>query len=172
LDESGVTTTMTRQWGRAPKGERISEATPQGRWKVLTTLGAMSLRGILATMTIESATDGDVFKAYVEQVLCAALRPGDVVVMDNLSAHKVAGIRQLIESSGAQLLYLPPYSPDLNPIEKAWSKFKKFLRDAKARTEQALDQAVTDALKTINAENAAAWFRHCGYLDTATVEPL
>jgi transposase len=163
---------MTRQWGRAPKGERICEATPQGRWKVLTTLGAMSLRGILATMTIESATDGDVFKAYVEQVLCAALRPGDVVVMDNLSAHKVAGIRQLIESSGAQLLYLPPYSPDLNPIEKAWSKFKKFLRDAKARTEQALDQAVTDALKTINAENAAAWFRHCGYLGTATVEPL
>ena len=127
---------MTRQWGRAPKGERICEATPQGRWKVLTTLGAMSLRGILATMTIESATDGDVFKAYVEQVLCAALRPGDVVVMDNLSAHKVAGIRQLIESSGAQLLYLPPYSPDLNPIEKAWSKFKKFLRDAKARTER------------------------------------
>jgi transposase len=123
---------MTRQWGRAPKGERIAEATPQGRWKVLTTLGAISLRGILATMTIESATDGDVFKAYVEQVLCMQLRPGDVVVMDNLSAHKVAGIRELIESSGAQLLYLPPYSPDLNPIEKAWSKFKKFLRDAKA----------------------------------------
>ena len=163
---------MTRQWGRAPKGERICEATPHSHWRVLTTLGAMSLRGIHAAMTIESATDGDVFKAYVEQVLCAALRPGDVVVMDNLSAHKVAGIRQLIESSGAQLLYLPPYSPDLNPIEKAWSKFKKFLRDAKARTEQALDQAVTDALKTINAENAAAWFRHCGYLGTATVEPL
>jgi transposase len=163
---------MTRQWGRALKGERIAEATPQGRWKVLTTLGAMSLRGIHATMTIESATDGDVFTAYVEQVLCAALRPGDVVVMDNLSAHKVAGIGEMIESSGARLLYLPPYSPDLNPIEKAWSKFKKFLRDAKARTEQALDQAVTDALKTITADNAAAWFRNCGYLGTATVKPL
>jgi hypothetical protein len=87
LDESGVTTQMTRQWGRAPKGERINEATPQGHWEVLTTLGAMSLRGMDATMTVESATDGDVFRAYVEQVLCAALQPGDVVVMDNLSAH-------------------------------------------------------------------------------------
>jgi transposase len=163
---------MTRQWGRAPKGERIAEATPQGRWKVLTTLGAISLRGILATMTIESATDGDVFKAYVEQVLCMQLRPGDVVVMDNLSAHKVAGIRELIESSGAQLLYLPPYSPDLNPIEKAWSKFKKFLRDAKARTQEALDLAVTDALKTITPDNAQAWFRHCGYKGTAIMVSL
>jgi transposase len=154
---------MTRMWGRAPKGERICEATPQGRWEVLTTLGAMSLRGIDAAMTIESTTDGEVFKGYVEQVLCPKLRPGDVVILDNLSAHKVPGVCELIEACGAQLLYLPPYSPDLNPIEKAWSKFKKFLRDAKARTKEALDQAVTDALKTITAENAAAWFRHCGY---------
>lgn len=154
---------MTRMWGRAPRGERICEATPQGRWEVLTTLGAMSLRGIDAAMTIESATDGEVFKAYVEQVLCPKLRQGDVVILDNLSAHKVPGACKLIEARGAQLLYLPPYSPDLNPIEKAWSKFKKFLRDAKARTKEALDQAVTDALKTITAENAAAWFRHCGY---------
>jgi len=154
---------MTRQWGRAPKGERIHEATPQGHWEVLTTLGAMSLRGIDAAMTVESATDGDVFTAYVEQALCPKLKPGDVVVLDNLSAHKVAGIGQRIEACGAQLLYLPPYSPDLNPIEKAWSKFKKYLRDAKARTKEALDQAVTDALKTITADNAAAWFRHCGY---------
>ena len=163
---------MTRQWGRAPKGQRVNEATPQGHWQVLTTLGAMSLRGIDAAMTVESATDGDVFRAYVEQVLCPKLRPGDVVVMDNLSAHKVAGIRALIESRGAQLLYLPPYSPDLNPIEKAWSKFKKFLRDAKARTQEALDQAVTDALKTITADNAAAWFRHCGYQGTAIMDSL
>jgi transposase len=163
---------MTRQWGRAPKGERIAEATPQGRWEVLTTLGAMSLRGIEAAMTVASATDSEVFKAYVEQVLCRQLRPGDVVVMDNLSAHKVAGIRETIESSGADLLYLPPYSPDLNPIEKAWSKFKKFLRDAKARTKEALDQAVTEALKTITADNAAAWFRHCGYQGTAILGSL
>jgi transposase len=123
----------------------------------------MSLRGIDAAMTIASATDGEVFKGYLEQVLCPKLRPGDVVILDNLSAHKVPGTCELIEACGAQLLYLPPYSPDLNPIEKAWSKFKKFLRDAKARTKEALDQAVTDALKTITPENAAAWFRHCGY---------
>jgi len=115
LDESGVTTQMTRLWGRAPKGERIDEATPQGHWKVLTTLGAMSLRGSEAAMTMESPTDGEVFTAYVEQVLGPKLKPGDIVVMDNLSAHKVAGIRELIEGYGAQLLYLPPYSPDLNP---------------------------------------------------------
>ena len=139
---------MTRQWGRAPKGERIDEATPQGRWEVLTTIGAMSLRGIEAAMTVNAATDGDIFRAYVEQVLCAALKPGEVVVMDNLSAHKVAGIRERIEACGAQLLYLPPYSPDLNPIEKAWSKFKKFLRDAKARTKEALDSSSMSDLRT------------------------
>jgi transposase len=163
LDESGVTTQMTRLWGRAPKGERIAEATPQGHWKVLTTLGAMSRRGIEAAMTIESATDGDVFTAYVEQVLGPKLKPGYVVVLDNLSAHKVKGIRELVEARGAQLLYLPPYSPDFNPIEQAWSKFKQYLRTAKARTGEALEKAVTEALKTITADNAAAWFRHCGY---------
>jgi transposase len=154
---------MTRLWGRAPRGERIAEAAPQGHWKVLTTLGAMSLRGIDAAMTIESPTDGEVFTAYLDQVLCPKLRPGDVVIMDNLSAHKVAGIRERIEACQARLLYLPPYSPDLNPIEKAWFKLKQFLRAAKARTADALDQAVTEALKTITPENAAAWFRHCGY---------
>lgn len=148
---------MTRTWGRAPKGERIAEATPQGHWKVLTTLGARSQRGIEAAMTIESATDGDVFTAYVEQVLGPKLQAGDVVVLDNFSAHKVKGIRELIEVRGAQLLYLPPYSPDLNPIEQAWSKFKQYLRTAKARTTEALQQAVTEALKTITADNAAAW---------------
>ena len=163
LDESGVTTQMTRLWGRAPRGERVHEATPDGRWQVLTTLGTMSLRGMEAVMTVAAATDGEVFRAYVEQVLCAVLQTGDVVVMDNLSAHKVAGIRELIETCGARLIYLPPYSPDLNPIEKAWSKFKQFLRAAKARTAEALDQAVTEALKTITPNNAQAWFRHCGY---------
>ena len=163
LDESGVTTRMTRLWGRAPKGQRIHEATPQGRWQVLTTLGAMSQRGIEAAMTIASPTDGDVFTTYVQQVLSPKLQAGDVVILDNLSAHKVTGIRELIEARGAQLLYLPPYSPDLNPIELAWSKFKQYLRAAKSRTAEALDRAVTEALKTITADNAAAWFRHCGY---------
>ena len=163
LDESGVTTQMTRPWGRAPKGERIAEAAPQGHWNVLTTLGAMNLRGIVAAMTIEAATDADIFAAYVEQVLGPKLQPGDVAILDNLSAHKVPGIEDSITGCGARLLYLPPYSPDLNPMEQAWSKFKQFLRAAKARTAEALDQAITEALKTITPDNAAAWFRHCGY---------
>jgi len=163
LDESGVTTQMTRAWGRAPKGERIAEGTPQGHWKVLTTLGAMSVRGIEAAMTIDAATDGEVFLAYVDQVLCPQLQPGDVVVMDNLSSHKVKGVREKIAACGAELLYLPPYSPDLNPIEKAWFKLKQFLRSAKARTIEALEQAIAEALRTITADNAQAWFRHCGY---------
>lgn len=163
---------MTRTWGRAPRGQRIVETTPGGHWKILTTIGSLSLRGIGATMTIESATDGDVFSDYIEQVLAPTLNAGDVVVMDNLSAHKVKGIEALLQARGARSLYLPPYSPDLNPIEQAWSKFKQFLRAAKARTKEALDQAVTNALKTISAENAAAWFKHCGYQVTATVESL
>jgi len=117
LDESGVTTQMTRLRGRAPRGTRIAEATPQGHWQVLTTLATLSLRGLEAVMTIASPTDGEVFTAYLEQVLAPRLQPGDVVVLDNLSAHKVSGIRQLVEAQGAELLYLPPYSPDLNPIE-------------------------------------------------------
>jgi transposase len=154
---------MTRLWGRAMRGQRITEATPQGHWKVLTILGAISLRGVVAAMTIESATDGDVFRVYLEQVLCPKLQPGDLVVMDNLSAHKVKGVRELIEASGAELVYLPPYSPDFNPIEKAWAKLKQLLRAAKARTTEVLEKAVAEALQTITAENAAAWFRHCGY---------
>jgi transposase len=122
LDESGVTTSMTRLFARSEGGGRIYEAMPDSRWKILTIIGAMSLRGMIAMMTIEEATDGDIFRAYVEQVLCAALQPGDVMVMDNLSSHKVSGVREMIEKVGAEVLYLPPYSPDLNPIEKAWSK--------------------------------------------------
>lgn len=155
---------MTRQWDRAPRGERIAETRPEGHWKVLTTLGAMSLDGMVATMTVESATDRDVFEPFLEEVLCPKLKVGDMVVMDNLSVHKMDRIRELIEGAGAQLLYLPPYSPDLNPIEKARSKFKQFLRSAKARTAEASGPAVTEALETITAQNAAAWFKHCGYL--------
>ena len=127
----------------------------------MTILGAMSLRGIIASMTIEEATDGDIFLAYVEHILCPALNPGDVVVMDNLSSHKIKGVRQLIEKAGAEALYLPPYSPDLNPIEKAWSKLKQFLRSAKARTKEALEAAITEAIRLITPENANAWFNHC-----------
>jgi transposase len=161
LDESGVTTSMTRLYARALGGQRIHEATPGGHWKILTILGALSLRGMIASMTIEAATDTEVFLAYVEHVLCPALKPGDVVVMDNLSSHKVNGVRELIQQTGADLLYLPPYSPDLNPIEKAWAKLKQLLRKAKARTREALDQAIAEALILITADNAQAWFHHC-----------
>jgi transposase len=162
LDEGGVTTQMTRGYARASGGRRVHEATPGGHWKILTILSALSLGGLLATMTIEEATDGDIFLAYIEQVLGPKLRPGDVVVMDNLSAHKVAGVEELIQAAGAELLYLPPYSPDLNPIEKAWAKLKQLLRTAKARTAEALDQAIAELLPQITPENAQAWFRHSG----------
>jgi len=139
LDESGVTTSMTRLDGRCAGGRRIHEATPGGHWKILTILSAMSTRGMIATMTIEEPTDADIFLAYIEHVLCPELRLGDVVVMDNLSSHKAPGVRAWIELQGAELIYLPSYSPDLNPIEKAWAKLKQLLRSTKARTKDALD---------------------------------
>ena len=159
LDESGVSTQMTRLYARCAGGQRIHESTPDGRWKILTILGAISSRGMIATMTIEAATDREIFLAYLDEVLCPQLRAGDVVVMDNLSSHKVNGVRERIEAAGAQLLYLPPYSPDLNPIEKAWSKLKQLLRSAKARTKEALDKAITELLPQISTDNAQAWFR-------------
>jgi len=154
---------MTRLYARCLGGPRIHEATPGSHWKILTILGAMSTRGMIATMTIEEATDTDIFLAYLDHVLCPQLRPGDVVVMDNLSSHKVKGVRERIEAAGAELLYLPPYSPDLNPIEKAWSKLKLLLRSAKARTREILDQAITELLPQITPDNAQAWFRFSGY---------
>ena len=157
---------MTRMWGRAPRGERVHEATPDGRWQVLTTLGTMSLRGMEAVMTIPSATDGDVFRAYVEQVLCPTLQSGDVLVMDNLSAHKVAGIRELIQARGAQLIYLPPYSPDLNPIELAFSKLKALLRKAAERTVGALWDRIGQVLDAFTPQECANYFRHDGYAST------
>jgi transposase len=159
LDESGVTTSMTRLRGRCVGGRRLHEATPGGHWKIMTILGAMSLSGMVATMTIEEATDADIFLAYVEQVLSPRLKPGDVVVMDNLSSHKVDGVRQSIENAGAELLDLPPYLPDLNPIEKAWAKLKQLLRSAKPRSKDTLDTAISEALTRISSEDANAWFR-------------
>jgi transposase len=150
---------MTRLRARCVGGRRIHEGTPGGHWKIMTILGAMSLGGMVATMTIEEATDADIFLAYIEQVLVPVLRPGDVVVMDNLGAHKVDGVRRAIEKAEANLLYLPPYSPDLNPIEKAWAKLKQLLRSAKARTREALELAISDALNCISPDDAKAWFR-------------
>ncbi len=163
LEESGATTQRTRNYARAPRGQRVKEATPQGHWQILTMLAALTSQGLQAPMTIAEPTDGDIFLAYLEQVLCPQLRPGQVVIMDNLSAHKVAGVRQRIEATGARLMYLPPYSPDLNPIEQAWSKVKQVLRSLKARTLEALETAVAEALRSITPANAMAWFSHCGY---------
>ena len=154
---------MTRNYGRAPSGERVAEGTPQSHWHTVTMLAALTTQGLQAPMFIESPTDGDVFLAYLEQVLCPRLHPGQVVIMDNLSAHKVAGVQQLIAATGARLLYLPPYSPDFNPIEQAWSKIKQLLRSAKARSVEALEGAMAEALRAITADNALAWFSHCGY---------
>jgi transposase len=150
---------MTRLYARATGGGRIHEATPGGHWKIMTILGAMSLNGMIATMTIEEPTDADIFLAYIEHLLYPVLKPGDVVVMDNLSVHKAPAVREWIEKAGAELLYLPPYSPDLNPIEKAWAKLKQLLRAAKARSKETLDQAITEALPHITPANAHAWFR-------------
>ncbi len=157
LDESGVSTQMTRRYARSQGGARIHEGVPDCRWKVLTALGAMNTCGMVASMTAEAATDREIFLAYLDHCLCPALRPGDVVVMDNLSSHKVDGVRQRLEACGARLLYLPPYSPDLNPIEKAWAK--QLLRTAKARTREALDQAIAELLPQITPDDATAWFR-------------
>jgi transposase len=154
---------MTRHYGRAPKGERVAEATPQSCWRTLTVLGAITTQGVLASMTIAAATDGDVFLAYLEQVLCPQLQAGQVVIMDNLRAHKVEGVRENIEARGARLVYLPPYSPDFNPIEQIWAKVKQSLRSLKARTVETLEQAVGEALHAVTAENTLGCYRGCGY---------
>ena len=138
---------------------------PGGHWRRLTILGAIGLGGMVAAMTVVAATSTAVFVAFVEQVLAPALkqRPGAVLVMDNLAPHKAAAARRALDRAGLERRYLPPYSPDLNPIEKAWSKMKERLRQAGARSIDALDNAIPDALATITADDASAWFRHCGY---------
>lgn len=154
---------MTRRWGRIAGGARLPDAVPAGHWRTLTLLGAVSISGWVATMTVEAPTDGAVFLAYLEHVLCPQLRAGQIVIMDNLRAHKVAGVRELIEATGAKLLYLPPYSPDFNPIEKCWAQLKQYLRAAKARSVLALEQAIGPALATLTSHQTQAYFRHCGY---------
>jgi len=164
VDESGATTSMTRIWGRSPKGERVAGAVPQGHWQVTTILGALRAKGMAAAMTIPAATDTDVFMAFVEQVLAPALHPGEVVLLDNLSSHKAAGVREAIEKSGARVLYLPPYSPDLNPIEPCWAKVKEHLRATAARTQPELDDAIANALNAITPKDGKAFFKKCGYI--------
>jgi transposase len=163
IDESGMNLAMTRWFGRAPRGDRIVDTVPQNYGPNITMIGALSLEGLDAVMTVDGATDGDVFRAYVEQVLGPTLVVGDVVIMDNLSAHKVAGVREAIETRGAQVIYLPPYSPDLAPIKLCWSKVKTALRKAKARTRDALERALAQVISTVTAVDARHWFAHGGY---------
>lgn len=154
---------MTRRYGWGPRSERVREAVPAGHWRTLTVLAALTIDGVLASMSVPSPTDGDVFLAFVEQVLAPRLESGHVVILDNLRAHKVDGVRQLIESRGATVLYLPPYSPDFNPIEQAWSKLKQLLRGIKARILDQLEPALAKAIDAITPKDAKAFFRHCGY---------
>jgi transposase len=145
VDESGLSTKMVRLRGWAPEGERCHAAIPHGHWKTTTFVGGLTLSGVVAPMLLDGAMDGECFRAWVEQMLVPALKLGDIVVMDNLPAHKVAGIRQAIETAGAQLIYLPPYSPDLNPIENAFAKLKAIVRATAARSLPALEAAVAHA---------------------------
>jgi transposase len=163
IDEFGATTTMQRTHGRAPPGERVVSKVPHGHWKVLSTIAAMTTRGMLCSGTFDGATDTDTFVAYVREGLVPTLAAGQVVVMDNLPAHRSSKVDELIESAGAYVLRLPPYSPDLNPIEMAISKVKTLLRSAERRTVEALQAAIGDALTCVTPDDATAYVRHCGY---------
>jgi transposase len=161
IDETAVKTTLTRLYGRACGGQRVVDDVPCGRWHTTTLIGAITLEGARAPMLIEGALDSAVFETYVERVLVPALRPGMIVVLDNLSPHKSPRAAQFIEGAGAEVWPLPPYSPDFNPIELMWSKVKTLLRAAKARTEEELLEATARALERITPSDAHAWFRHC-----------
>src|SRR5437867_582601 len=151
---------MTRRRAWALRGERAVDAAPEGHWQVTTLLGAMKADGIAAAMTVDAPTDGQIFRIFVDRILSPTLGKGDVVVMDNLSAHKVAGIAEAITKTGAKLCYLPPYSPDFSPIEPCWSKVKEYLRSARARTCDALDRSISKALAGVGADDARGWFAH------------
>lgn len=163
LDESGVTISMTPTRARSPRGKRVYEHVPRNRGQVTTLIGAMSLSGVIAMATIDAATSGDVFVAYVEQVLAPELKDGDIVVMDRLAAHKLVRVKDLIEGVGARLLLLPPYSPDLNPIELFWGWLKDSLRKAKPRSRDAVDREVLNAMDALPRSHVVSWFKECGY---------
>ncbi len=154
---------MTRLRGRSPKGERLVCHAPHGHWRTTTMISSVRLDGTTACMTIEGATNTEVFYAYVREVLVPSLRPGDIVVMDNLGAHKNERTLALIEAAGAEARFLPAYSPDLNPIEMMWSKVKALLRKAQARSHPDLLAAISSALAAVTPQDAIGWFSHCGY---------
>ncbi len=173
VDETWASTNMARAYGRCPVGERLVMAVPWGHWQTTTFVAALRCDGLAAPTVIDGAMTGDLFVAYVEQVLVPALRPGDIVVMDRLSCHKRAEVREAIEGAGCMLRYLPPYSPDLNPIEKAFSKLKALLRKAARRTVEGLWRYLGEVLDEFSPAECHNYFRSCGYPDaTPTREPL
>lgn len=163
-------TNLTRLWGRAPRGQRVVEAVPHGHWKTTTFLAALRSTGLTAPLVVDGAINGEVFLGYVRQHLAPVLLPGDIVVMDNLAAHKVAGVQEAIEAVGAHLLYLPPYSPDLNPIELVFSKFKWLVRSAAERTVDGLWRLCGELLDQFTCTECSNYFRHCGYAATEIAE--
>ena len=154
---------MTRLRGRARGGERCVDHAPGGHWMTTTMIASIRADGSTACMAIDGATSGEVFRAYVQHVLRPTLRPGDIVILDNLSAHKDAQAIQCIQAAGANVMPLPPYSPNLNPIEQMWSKIKEYLRNAKARTQQTLEEAIAKSLASVTTDDARGWFQACGY---------
>lgn len=166
IDETWAKTNMARTHGYAPKGERLVEAVPHGHWHTTTFVGALTARGFVAPMVVDGAINGGLFRAYVEKALVPDLRPGDVVVLDNLGSHTVAGVREAVERAGCRLLFLPPYSPDLNPIENAFSKLEGLLRKAAERTVEGLWAAIGRLLDRFAPDECRNYFRHCGYAAT------
>jgi transposase len=154
---------MTRLRGRAPRGERLLAKAPHGHWTTTTLIAALDVRGVRCSMVVDGAIDREFFDAFVEEILAHELRPGDVVVLDNLSSHKGGRARRLIRSRGAELVFLPPYSPDLNPIEMVFSKIKQLLRSLASRTHDALWNAMQSVLDAVTPSDAAHCFQHCGY---------
>ena len=163
VDETGANTKMVRTRGRAPKGERLVGREPWGHWKTTTFTAGLRSDGLVAPFVLDGPMNGEAFLVYVEKILGPTLRPGDIVVMDNLAAHKVQGVRAKIEAAGASLLYLPPYSPDLNPIEMAFAKLKALLRGAAERSVEALWTRIGQLLDAFSADECANYFRHAGY---------
>jgi transposase len=166
LDETSTATNMARRYGRSRSGERLIAAVPHGHWKTTTFVAGLRQGGIIAPLVLDGPMTGPAFRAYVEQFLAPALDSGDVVVLDNLAAHKVDGVRQAIAAAGASILYLPPYSPDLNPIEQLFAKLKALLRKAAARTKDELWRAIGRLLDTCPPAECANYLTHCGYGST------
>jgi transposase len=163
VDEMGTNTALSPLYGWSKKGRRAYGSVPRNRGRNTTVLASMNMEGMGSALTVEGATTSVVFETYVERVLAPALRKGQVVVMDNLSAHKGQRVRELIEGRGCELIYLPAYSPDLNPIEEAFAKIKGLLRRAEARTKEALVEAIGAAISAVTGEDACGFFEHCGY---------